>query len=280
MKYLVTGTNGQLGFDVVRELKQRGINDIVIANRDNMDLLNEKAVKDMILNNKPDVVIHCAAYTNTELAEEDKENCFAVNVTATKWVVETCERVKAKLIYISTDYVFSGDKNGIYDINDEPNPINVYGKSKLEGEKKVLAYSKSFIVRTSWVFGINGKNFVKTMLRLAETKDKISVVSDQIGSPTYSKDLANRLVDLSLSEKYGIYHITNEGFCSWYDFAKKIFELANKDVKVNPITTEEYPQKAKRPKNSKLNKQCMINNGLELLPSWENALERYFEELV
>lgn len=279
MKYLVTGTNGQLGYDVVLELEKRGYTDIVKTNRDNMDLTNEEAVKEIITKETPDVVIHCAAYTNVEQAEEEYEQCMLVNANATEWISEGCKELGAKLIYISSDYVFDGQKDGIYEIDDNTAPINNYGISKAEGEKNALINPKTFIVRTSWVFGINGKNFVRTMLRLAETKPEISVVGDQVGSPTYTKDLAKILVDMSLTEKYGIYHATNEGYCSWYEFATKIFELTGKNIIVKKITTEEYPQKANRPKNSCLSKESLLKNGFELLPNWEFSLQKYLLEI-
>lgn len=279
MKYLITGTSGQLGYDVVKELKKRGYHDIVQTTRDNMDLAEEQLLRDFIKIQKPDILIHCAAYTNVEDAEEDKENCMLINSIATKWIAETCKEINAKLIYISSDYVFNGEKDGIYDVSDKVSPLNVYGKSKSEGEKNALFNPKTFVVRTSWVFGINGKNFVKTMLRLATTKTAVFVVNDQIGSPTYTKDLAKLLVDMSSTDKYGIYHATNEGFCSWYEFAKKIFELTNTNILLKSISTDEYPQKAKRPKNSCLSKECLVKNGFEKLPNWESALKEYLAEL-
>ena len=279
MKYLVTGTTGQLGYDVVRELEKRGYNNIFKASLENMDLTNEQQVKEVIKHEYPDVVIHCAAYTNVDGAEEDKDNCMLINATATKWIAEICKEIDSKLIYISTDYVFDGSKDGIYEPSDKKHPLNIYGKSKSEGEEYALLNSKTFVVRTSWVYGINGKSFVKTMLRLASTKTEISVVNDQIGSPTYTKDLAKLLVDMSLTDKYGVYHATNEGFCSWYEFAKKIFELTNTNILLNSIPTDEYPQKAKRPKNSRLSKECLVKNGFEKLSNWEIAIQEYLVEL-
>lgn len=279
MKYLVTGTSGQLGYDVVRELEKRGFNNIFKATLENMDLTKEEQVKEVIKNEFPAVVIHCAAYTNVDGAEEDIDNCMLINATATKWIAETCKEIGTKLIYISTDYVFDGSKDGIYESSDKKHPLNVYGKSKSVGEDYALLNPKTFVVRTSWVYGINGKNFVKTMLRLASIKTELSVVCDQIGSPTYTKDLARLLVDMSKTNKYGIYHATNEGFCSWYEFAKKIFELTNTNILLNSIPTDEYPQKAKRPKNSRLSKDSLVKNGFEKLPNWEDSLKLYLEEL-
>ena len=279
MKYLVTGTRGQLGYDVVLELERRGLTEIFKATLENMDLTDEQTVKSVIENENPDVVIHCAAYTNVDGAEEDKDNCILINGTATKWVAESCKKIAAKLIYISTDYVFDGSKVGIYEPSDEKFPLNVYGKSKSEGEDNALLNPKTFVVRTSWVYGINGKNFVKTMLRLATMKTELSVVCDQVGSPTYTKDLAKLLVDMSMTEKYGTYHATNEGFCSWYDFAKKIFELTDTTILLHSISSDEYPQKAIRPKNSRLSKECLVQNGFEKLPNWEDSLREYIDEL-
>lgn len=279
MKYLVTGINGQLGYDVVRELEIYGYNNIVKVDKDEMDLTNEEMVRKIIRDEKPDVVIHCGAYTNVDGAEEDIDTCMKVNGESTRWIAETCKEIGAKLIYISSDYVFEGTKEGIYEVEDIANPLNVYGKSKELGEKNALINPKTFVVRTSWVFGINGKNFVKTMLRLAETKTELSVVNDQIGSPTYSKHLAKLLADMSLTDKYGVYHATNEGYCSWYEFAKKIFELSDINILVNEISSDNYPQKAIRPKNSKLSKNSLIVNGFDRLPSWENALKEYLNEL-
>lgn len=279
MKYLVTGVTGQLGYDVVKELRRRNIQDVIETNRENMDLTKEEIVKNFIKENKPDIVIHCAAYTNVELAEEDSKHCFLVNELGTKWLAEACKEVQAKLIYISSDYVFDGTKSGIYESNDITCPINVYGKSKMLGETQAQINPKTFIVRTSWVFGIHGKNFVKTMLRLAETRKKITVVNDQMGSPTYTVDLAKILIDISSSEKYGIYHVTNDGFCTWYEFAKKIFELKHSKIIVEPILSEDFPQKAMRPKNSCLSKAMLIQNDFEIPRNWEDALRDYLQEL-
>lgn len=279
MKYLITGVNGQLGYDVVLELEKRGYTNIVKTNRENMDLTNEEKVRQVIKDEKPDIVIHCGAYTNVDGAEDDVDTCMKVNSESTKWIAEECKKIDSKFIYISSDYVFDGKKDGIYGVDDNTNPLNIYGKSKELGEKNSLLNPKTFIVRTSWVFGINGKNFVKTMLRLAKIKTELSVVCDQIGSPTYTKHLAKILVDVSLTDKYGVYHATNEGYCSWYQFAKKIFELRNINILVNPITSDNYPQKAKRPKNSCLSKESLIKNNFDKLPNWEDALKEFLIEL-
>lgn len=278
-RYLITGVGGQLGYDLVRELNKRGIYDILSLDVNDMDITNKRIVDKIISEYKPEVVFHCAAWTNVDGAEENKELCYKVNVEGTKNITNACRNVNAKLIYISTDYVFSGEKEGLYETTDEVNPKNVYGESKVESEEIVRNYDKSFIVRTSWVFGINGKNFIKTMLRLAETNKEVNVVGDQVGSPTYTVDLAKLLIDMSQTEKYGTYHANNSGYCSWAEFAKYIFESNEKDVKVNAIPTSDYPTKATRPLNSKLSKKSLIENGFEELPSWENAVDRYNVEL-
>lgn len=281
MRFLVTGVNGQLGYDVVRELKNRGFYDILECGREQMNITDKNKVYNCICKSYVDVVIHCAAYTAVDKAEDESKEAFKINVEGSKNIAESCKEIAAKLIYISTDYVFDGKKslNESYNILDKVNPLNVYGKTKREGELVSLINPKTFIVRTSWVFGINGNNFVKTMLKLAKFKDEIDVVSDQYGSPTYTKDLAKLLVDMSLTEKYGIYHANNEGYTNWAEFASKIFELNNSEIKVNKITTDMYPTKALRPTNSCLNKSCLDKNGFERLPDWQDALERYIDEL-
>lgn len=279
-RYLVTGVSGQLGYDVVRELNKRGIYDILTLTSSDLDITDRRLVKKVIDEYAPEVIFHCAAYTNVDKAEEDKETCFKVNVEGTKNIVDAARDVDAKLIYISTDYVFDGRKDGLYETTDEVNPKNVYGISKAVSEKIALNYEKSFIVRTSWVFGINGKNFVKTMLKLAENHSELNVVCDQIGSPTYTVDLAKLLVDMSQTDKYGIYHASNGGYVSWAEFADYIFKSNNLNVKVNYVTTEEYGvSKAYRPKNSCLSKQSLFDNGFKLLPDWHNAIDRYNLEL-
>lgn len=286
MKICVTGVNGQLGFDCVKELTNRGYKEVRGIDIKDLDITNKEDVFNYIKSYKPDVIMHNAAYTAVDKAELNYDDCYKVNSLGTKYIAEAAKEIDAKMVYISTDYVFDGNKNGIYEISDQTSPLSVYGKTKLLGEEFVKScLSKYFIVRISWVFGINGNNFVKTMLRLAnEGKKELNVVSDQIGSPTYTADLAVLLCDMIETEKYGIYHATNEGYCSWYDFAKKIFELANKDIVVNPVTTAEYlklvKQQAKRPMNSKMSKLCLDQAGFNRLPSWENASERYLKELV
>ncbi len=376
MKILVTGVKGQLGHDVCRELSHRNNHQFMGVDIEDFDITDLEGTKSFIMNYTPDAVIHCSAYTAVDKAEDEPELCYLVNETGTKNIALACKEVGAKLLYISTDYVFSGEGTEPYDTNDEPNPQNVYGKSKLAGEialQQVL--EEIFIVRISWVFGINGNNFVKTMLKLAgqpsqnaegstiteskkrgnaegnstsesanegnevasstfeyskmENENKksnymispktINVVSDQIGSPTYTADLAVLLCDMIETENYGIYHATNEGYCSWAEFAEEIFRIAGelnsnieqdkkwkieKDQKselaeeqsntknqdkhvsaavekiiVNPIDTSQYPTKAKRPHNSRLSKTCLDQAGFQRLPHWKEALTRYLEEI-
>ena len=281
MRFLVTGVKGQLGYDVVKELKSRGYDDIIECDIAEMDITDKEAVDNVIVLLKPDVVVHCSAYTAVDKAEDNAEIAYNVNVNGTKNISNACQRIGAKLIYISTDYVFDGEKpyGETYDVNDKVNPLSIYGKTKYHGEVCALDNPKTFVVRTSWVFGINGNNFIKTMRKLADTKTELNVVADQYGSPTYTVDLAKLLVDMSLTDKYGVYHANNEGYTNWSTFASKIFEKSNIDMKVNPITTEEYPTRAVRPKNSCLSKECLDRNGFDRLPFWEDALDRYIVEL-
>lgn len=276
MKVLVTGANGQLGYDVVKELKKQNIECFGVT-RQNFDIIDFKATKDFIFDYLPDVVIHCAAYTAVDKAEDEPEICYKVNASATENIAEICKKIDAKMLYISTDYVFDGSKDGFYEVEDKPNPINVYGKTKLLGEEAVQKILKKyFIVRISWVFGEHGNNFVKTMLRLGTERKELNIVVDQYGSPTYTADLAPLLVEMIKTEKYGIYHATNEGVCNWAEFAEKIFEVAKMDVKVNRITTSEYPTKAKRPLNSRLSKE-KIQKNFYILPKWVDVLKRYIK---
>ena len=280
MKVLVTGVNGQLGYELVKELNNKGYTDILAVDKDEMDITNKDMVNKVIKNYYPDVIFHCAAWTAVDKAEDEKEACYNVNVNGTKYISEAAKEIDAKLIYVSTDYVFDGTKEGLYEIDDEVNPKSVYGMTKYQGEELVRQNNlKHFIVRISWVFGVNGNNFIKTMLKLAETRNELTVVADQFGSPTYTVDLAKLLVEMSETEKYGTYHANNEGYCNWAEFAEYIFKVNNKEVNVKHITSEEYPQKAYRPRNSKLSKQSLDDNGFNRLPSWENAVERYSKEL-
>ena len=282
MKYLVTGYKGQLGYDVVRELKKRGIIDsnIYPVDIEQMDITDKESVMKLVTQIEPDVIFHNAAWTNVDGAEDMKEACEKVNFLGTKNLVEAAARVGAKIVYISTDYVFDGTKDGMYEIDDQANPLSVYGKTKYMGEEVVRSYPKHYIVRISWVFGINGRNFIRTMLKLSKTKQELSVVSDQIGSPTYTVDLARLLVDMVGTDKYGTYHANNEGFCSWAEFARYIFDSSNIDMIVHDIKTCEYPQKATRPLNSKLSKKSLDDNGFKRLPQWMDAVDRYKEELI
>ncbi|MGU3368071.1 dTDP-4-dehydrorhamnose reductase [Bacillus mycoides] len=279
MKILVTGYNGQLGYDVVKRGEKQGLEMQGIGIED-LDITNESAVYEFVDNVKPDAIIHCAAYTAVDKSEDDKDLCWNVNVEGTKYLATAAKKLNAKFVYISTDYVFDGEGTHEFVETDAPSPVGYYGLTKYEGEKVVRSLiDNNFIVRISWVFGINGNNFIKTMLRLGETRDELNVVGDQIGSPTYTYDLARLLVDMVVTEKYGTYHATNAGFCSWAEFAQEIFETAGEDVKVNSITTEEYPTRAVRPKNSRMSKQKLIDNGFKPLPTWREAVKHYITQL-
>ena len=280
MKVLVTGVNGQLGYDVVKELEKRGHKAIGV-DRKEMDLTSTEQIKECIENVNPEAIIHCAAYTAVDKAEDEEELCRRVNAIATKEIAEYAKELDIPMIYISTDYVFDGTKDGEYTEDDIPNPINVYGKTKYEGEIYVQELlEKYYIVRISWVFGENGNNFIDTMLRLAKDRDEINVINDQVGSPTYTKDLAPLLVDMIETDKYGVYHATNEGYCTWYEFAKEIFRIADVDIKVNSITTKEYPTKAVRPMNSKMSKVKLNDlSSLNSLRFWNSAISEYISNL-
>lgn len=297
MKVLVTGVNGQLGHDVINELAKRGLfgvgsditasyagamDETAVCNAPyvQMDITDCDSVEAVITKEAPDAVIHCAAYTAVDAAEENQEICRKVNAEGPKNIAFACKKTDCKMIYISTDYVFDGQGEHVWEPDDKRDPQSVYGCTKCEGELAVQELlEKYFIVRIAWAFGINGKNFVKTMLRLAETHDTLTVVCDQFGSPTYTYDLARLLVDMVQTEKYGVYHATNEGFCSWYDFACAIFKEAGKNVTVKPVTTAEYGAKAFRPANSRMSKEKLTENGFEKLPTWQDALSRYLQEL-
>jgi dTDP-4-dehydrorhamnose reductase len=274
---LVTGITGQLGYDVAKELEQRG-EDFIGTTRKDFDLSDPESAKSFIIEKKPSAVIHCAAYTAVDKAETEAELALTVNGLATRKIAEACREIGAKMLYVSTDYVFGGDGNTPYEISDEKAPQNIYGKSKLLGEDSVIALLKEyFIVRISWVFGSNGKNFVKTMLNFDKRRKKISVVDDQIGSPTYTVDLAPLLVDMIQSDKYGIYHATNEGFCSWAEFAEEIFKQAGREITVEKIPTSDYPTPAKRPFNSRLSKKTLDAAGFKRLPDWQDAVTRFIK---
>lgn len=280
MKVLVTGVKGQLGFDVVKELEKRG-HVAIGTDVDNMDITNAETVHKVITDAAPDAVIHCAAYTAVDAAEENVDLCRRINADGTRNIAEVCKELDCKMIYISTDYVFDGEGTHFWQPDDERSPLNVYGQTKYEGELAVESLlQKYYIVRIAWVFGVNGKNFIKTMLNLGKTRDHLTVVNDQIGSPTYTYDLAKLLVDMAETDKYGRYHATNEGICSWYDFACEIFKQAGYDhITVSPVSASEYPAKAKRPSNSRMNKDKLTKNGFKKLPTWQDALERYLKEI-
>lgn len=280
MRILVTGASGQLGYDVERELERRGIEHLGTSSRE-LDITDRAAVEHLMQSYRPDAVIHCAAYTKVDLAEDEPERCWAVNADGTRNMAAACREIGAKMLYISTDYVFPGTGEQFRRTDDPVSPVNTYGRSKLAGELAVQSLlEKYFIVRISWVFGKNGNNFVKTMLRLAETKAELSVVCDQIGSPTYTADLAPLLCDMVQTERYGVYHATNEGTCAWSEFAEAIFELAGRQVVVHPIPTSAYPTRAVRPLNSRMSKECLHSNGFQELPEWKNALARYLKEIT
>ena len=277
MKVLVTGVKGQLGYDVANELEKRG-HEAVGTDVEEMDITDAAKVREVLTEENPDAVIHCAAYTAVDAAEENVELCRRINAEGTENIARVCSELNCKLLYVSTDYVFNGEGERPWEPDDEREPLNVYGQTKCEGELAVEKYvEKFFIVRIAWVFGVNGKNFIKTMLRLGKDHDELTVVADQIGSPTYTFDLSRLLVDMIESDKYGRYHATNEGLCSWYEFAVEIFRQAGMDVHVRPVTSEEYPAKAKRPHNSRMDKSKLEENGFERLPEWKDALERYLD---
>lgn len=280
MKVLVTGVKGQLGYDVVRELEKRG-HTAVGVDIDEMDITDAAAVERVLTETQPEAVIHCSAFTAVDRAEDETELCRRVNVEGTKNIAKICKKLDCKMLYLSTDYIFSGDGERPWEPDDEASPLNAYGQSKYDGELALKKYvEKYFIVRISWVFGINGNNFIKTMLRLGRENGAVKVVDDQIGSPTYTYDLSRLLVDMIESGRYGAYHATNEGICSWYEFAKEIFRAAGmNDVSVTPVKSGEFPVKAKRPKNSRMSKEKLVANGFTMLPAWQDAVARYMKEL-
>ena len=302
MKFFVTGVAGQLGHDVMNELAKRGYegvgsdiapqysgvedgSSVTAMPYIGMDITDAKAVRETILSVKPDVVVHCAAWTAVDLAEDEdkKEKVYAINVKGTQNIADVCKELDCKVIYISTDYVFNGQGTEPWqpDCKDYQ-PLNVYGKTKLEGELAISnTVSKYFIVRIAWVFGLNGKNFIKTMLSVGKTHDEVRVVNDQIGTPTYTYDLSRLLVDMAETDKYGYYHATNEGgYISWYDFTCEIYKQAGLSTKITPVTTAEYGvSKAARPFNSRLDKSKLTENGFKPLPTWQDALSRYLKEI-
>ena len=288
MKYLITGYKGQLGYDIARQLEQRGEYEFLATDIDEMDITNRDEVMRVVKDYNPDIIFHCAAWTAVDKAEDPElyEKVRMINVEGTKNLVDASIEVGAKIFYMSTDYVFDGKKEGLYKEDDQVNPMSIYGKTKFEGEEEVRRNPKHFITRISWVFGINGNNFIKTMLELSEKYQELNVVDDQIGSPTYTVDLANLLVEMSRTEKYGTYHVNNSGYCSWAEFADYIMKSNNKETKINFVSTEEYYQGkdmskiAYRPRNSKLDKSKLVEAGFEELPSWQDATDRYSKEYV
>lgn len=275
---LVTGATGQLGQDVIKKLKEQKIPCTGIGSQD-LDLRNKEGVESYLEQLQPSAVIHCAAYTAVDKAEEEPELCYAVNQQGTEYLARSCGKIGAKFLYISTDYVFSGEGDQPYQVGQPTGPLGVYGASKLAGEEAVKRLLEAyFIVRISWVFGAQGNNFVKTMLRLGAERESLSVVDDQVGSPTYTADLADLLCDMIQTEKYGVYHATNEGFCSWADFAQEIMKQAKLPCKIQRISSEDYPTKAKRPQNSRLSKESLGESGFSKLPPWQEALGRFLQE--
>lgn len=279
MKVLVTGATGQLGYDVLKVLLARGKEAKGVSSKE-MNLMDASQIEHVISSYHPDVIIHCGAYTAVDKAEEESIPCMQVNAVGTLAIAKAAKAIDAKLVYISTDYVFDGNGDIPFETTDNKAPVNMYGLTKLFGEQAVqLTCQKYFIVRISWVFGKNGNNFIKTMLRLGKTRKEISVVSDQWGSPTYTADLAPLLCDMIETDAYGIYHATNEGITNWADFAEEIFHEAGIACQVKHIKTEEYPTKAERPKNSRLSKKSLDQAGFYRLPLWRDALKRYLEEI-
>lgn len=281
MKILVTGYKGQLGYDVVNEATSRGIEAIGV-DIDEMDITNQEQVNTVIKSGNYDAVVHCAAWTAVDKAEEPElfETVKKVNATGTKYIADVCEELDIPLMYFSTDYVFDGEGTTPWNEYDERHPLNVYGLTKAQGEEFVEKLKKHFIIRIAWVFGKNGNNFIKTMLRLGKERGAVSVVNDQVGNPTYTYDLAKLVVDMIQTDKYGKYHATNSGdFISWYDFACEIFKRAGMDVQVTPVDSNQFPAKAKRPKNSRMNQTELDKNGFNRLPAWQDALGRYLKEI-
>lgn len=275
MKVLVTGVNGQLGHDVCNHLDVLHIDNKGVDIAD-FDLTYKEQTLSTVITYNPDVVVHCAAYTAVDKAESEPELCRKVNVDGTRNVAEAVRQLNAKMVYISTDYVFSGEGKDPFEVDSPIDPQNVYGQTKANGETEVRKLTdKHFIIRISWAFGVNGKNFVKTMLRLAQEKTDLDVVCDQIGSPTYTDDLAALICDMILTEKYGTYHATNEGYCSWAEFAQEIMRLSGGKMMIHPIPTSKYPSAAKRPLNSRLSKKSLDNAGFYRLPTWKDALQKY-----
>lgn len=281
MRALVTGVKGQLGYDVMNELAKRGYEGVGV-DVEEMDITDAAAVDRVIKESHVDSVVHCAAWTAVDAAEDNVEMCRKVNALGTENIAKVCKELDIPMIYFSTDYVFDGEGTRPWEPDDPVvEPLNVYGLTKYEGEKAVEKYlDKYYIVRIAWVFGVNGKNFIKTMLNLGKTHDTITVVNDQVGTPTYTYDLARLVVDMLEKEEYGKYHVTNEGgYISWYDFAKEIFRQAGMNINVVPVSAEQYQAKAKRPSNSRMEKKKLDEHGFKRLPTWQDALSRYLKEI-
>ena len=275
MKVLVTGVTGQLGYDVAKELERRHIEYKGVGSKD-MDLTVPSEVEKVVAAYHPDAVIHCAAYTAVDKAEDEYGRAMDVNAKGTLALAKTAKEIDAKFLYISTDYVFDGTGTVPFTVDAAKEPLNMYGLTKLFGEQAVqLEMTKYFIVRISWVFGKNGNNFIKTMLRLGQSHDELTVVADQWGSPTYTADLAPLLCDMVETEKYGIYHATNEGITNWAEFAAEIMKEAGLPCRIKPIPSSDYPTKATRPLNSRLDKSELDRAGFKRLPEWRDALKRY-----
>lgn len=278
MKVVVTGAMGQLGQDVVKELARKN-HEAFGIDREQVDITIEADVQAYISEVKPDVILHCAAYTNVDAAEENEEVAYQINALGTENLAKAAKQVGSKMLYISTDYVFGGMATEPYEVDEPTKPLGAYGRTKLAGEEFLQKnLDQFFIVRTAWVFGIYGQNFVKTMLRLGEERGEVGVVHDQVGSPTYTVDLAGLMVELMESDQYGIYHATNSGVCSWYEFAVEIFKQAGMNVKVNPLTSDQFPSPATRPHYSVLSKKQIVKKGFTPLRDWKEALAAYLDE--
>ena len=278
MKIVITGAKGQLGTELINQLRNMEGMDIIPTDRDELNIIDINSVNEFLLNNKPDVVINCAAHTAVDLCETDVENAYKINEVGTRNLAIVCEKIGAKLVQVSTDYVFDGNGTRPYREDDTTCPNSIYGTSKLMGENFVREFcSRYFVVRTAWLYG-EGNNFVRTMLKLSETNSELNVVNDQFGSPTSTVDLAKAIIDLMTTEHYGVYHGTCEGQCSWYDFAKKIFEIKNIDIKVNPVTSEEFKRPAPRPAYSVLDNFMFKLVGLNSFRNWEESLKEYLDK--
>lgn len=279
-KVLILGGFGQLGYDVQKEIYSKGIS-FISPDIKEFDITNKSQTLKYIKEYNPDLILNIAAYTNVDQAEIDKESCYDVNVNGTINIINAAKEISAKLCFISTEYIFDGNKEGYYEIDDKPNPLSYYGQTKMEAEKYIIDnYNKYFIIRTSWLFGINGKNFVTAILNIAKEKDEIAVVSDQVGSPTYTVDLSQKLIEICNTNKFGIYHVTNSGFCSRDEFARYILSKTKLSIKVKPISSVEFGAKATRPKNSKLSNKTLRDQGFFILPSWESGVNRFLDEII